>query len=72
MTKRVKPTGNEPVHLKGRGISAIFSGDLATGAQITSRSCVLCGPDKDCDCINVEFGSEEYFARIDRAHGSGR
>lgn len=72
MAKKVKPTGNEPVRLRGRGISALFSGDLAVGAQITSRSCVLCGPDKDCDCHTVEFGSDEYFARIDRAHGRGQ
>lgn len=69
MAKRVKATGNEPVRLKGHGISALFSGDLAAGATITARSCVLCGPNKDCDCASVEFGSEEYFARIDRAHG---
>lgn len=71
MARKVKPTGNAPVRYgrKGSGFSALFSGDLAAGATITARSCVLCGPDKDCDCIDVEFGSDEYFARIDRAHG---
>jgi hypothetical protein len=51
-----------------RSLGALISPDLATG-NITSRSCVLCGPQKDCDCASVEFGSPEYFARIDRAHG---
>lgn len=69
MAKRVKATGNEPVKVKGKGFSAIMSGDLRAGAQITARSCVLCGPGKDCDCASVEFGSDEYFERINRAHG---
>ena len=64
-----KKTGNAPVHIKRKGLSALLSGDLQPGAQITSRSCVLCGPSKDCDCHTVEFGSDEYFARIKRAHG---
>jgi hypothetical protein len=68
---KIKATGNKPVRFgrPGSGFSALFSGDLAAGAEITSRSCVICGPDKDCDCHTVEFGSDEYFARIDRAHG---
>lgn len=69
MAKKIKLTGNDPIRIKEKGLSLLMSGDLATGAQITSRSCVLCGPNKDCDCASVEFGSEEYFARINRAHG---
>lgn len=38
----------------------------------TSRDCVLCGPDQDCRCAEVEFGSPEYFARIDALHGRSR
>jgi hypothetical protein len=72
MAKKIKATGNDPVRIKGNGLSFLMSGDLQAGAQITSRSCVLCGPGKDCDCASVEFGSDEYFARIDRAHGRAR
>lgn len=36
---------------------------------ITARDCVICGPDTDCICHTIEFGSPEYFARIDRLHG---
>jgi hypothetical protein len=36
---------------------------------ITSRDCVLCGPAMDCICHTIEFGSDEYFARLDRIHG---
>lgn len=39
--------------------------------RITSRDCVLCGPEQDCRCAEVEFGSAEYFARLDRLHGRG-
>jgi hypothetical protein len=67
--KRVKATGNEPRRVRGRGLSVIMSGDLAAGAEVTSRSCVICGPARDCDCHTVKFGSDEYFARMDRAHG---
>lgn len=36
---------------------------------ITARDCVLCGPEQDCRCHEVKFGSEEYFARLDALHG---
>ena len=39
---------------------------------ITARDCVICGPDDDCRCHEVEFGSDEYFARLDRLHGRTR
>lgn len=71
MAKKVKPTGNEPTRIKGKGLSLLMSGDLQAGAQITARSCVICGPDTDCICHTIEFGSDEYFARLDRAHGRG-
>jgi hypothetical protein len=35
----------------------------------TARDCVLCGPHQDCRCSEIEFGSDEYFARLDRLHG---
>jgi hypothetical protein len=35
----------------------------------TARDCVLCGPDQDCRCAEIEFGSAEYFERLDRLHG---
>jgi hypothetical protein len=38
---------------------------------ITARDCVLCGPHQDCICHTIEFGSPEYFARLDRLHGRG-
>lgn len=59
-----------PRTVKTKGASIIMSGALFSEGpmQITSRSCVLCGPDKDCDCASVQFGSDEYYARIDRAH----
>lgn len=37
--------------------------------SITSRDCVICGPDMDCICDQIEFGSPEYFTRLDRLHG---
>ena len=39
---------------------------------ITARDCVLCGPEQDCRCHEAEFGSDEYFARLDRLHGRSR
>ncbi len=36
---------------------------------ITARDCVLCGPDMDCRCNEIEFGSAEYMARLDKLHG---
>ena len=36
---------------------------------ITSRDCVLCGPQQDCICDSIKFGSAEYFDRLDRLHG---
>ena len=35
---------------------------------ITSRDCVLC-PGMDCECADVEFGSDRYFAKLDAIHG---
>jgi len=40
--------------------------------EITARDCVLCGPAQDCRCAEIEFGSAEYFARLDRLHGRAR
>ena len=38
--------------------------------RITARDCVLCGPDTDCYCHTIEFGSPEYMARLgNRLHG---
>jgi len=61
----------KPRVVKAKGVSILMSGSLFGQGpiEITSRSCVLCGPDKDCDCASVQFGSDEYFARINRAHG---
>lgn len=39
---------------------------------ITARDCVICGPDTDCICHTIEFGSPEYLARFDRIHGRNR
>ncbi len=41
----------------------------ALGGRISSdmATCVICGP--SCTCADVEFGSPEYFARFNRAHG---
>lgn len=36
---------------------------------ITARDCVICGPGTDCICHTIEFGSPEYYARLDRLHG---
>lgn len=60
-----------PRKIKTGGVSVIMSGALFGEGpiEITLRSCVLCGPDKDCDCASVQFGSDEYFARVNRAHG---
>lgn len=38
----------------------------------TSRDCVLCGPQQDCRCGEIEFDSPEYHARLDRLHGRAR
>jgi hypothetical protein len=40
--------------------------------SIGSRDCVICGPDMDCICHTIEFGSDEYFARLDRLHGRNK
>lgn len=37
--------------------------------RITARDCVICGPDMDCICHTIEFGSPEYFERLDKLHG---
>lgn len=37
--------------------------------RITSRDCVICGPKTDCICHTIAFGSDEYFARLNRLHG---
>jgi hypothetical protein len=39
---------------------------------ITSRDCVMCGPDTDCICHTIAFASPEYFERLDRLHGRKR
>lgn len=53
------------------GADMVMSGALSGSgpADITSRSCVLCGPDRDCDCRQVEFASPEYLRRTYAAHG---
>jgi hypothetical protein len=43
--------------------------------EINSRSCVICSalnPGEDCICHTIEFGSDEYFARLDRLHGRNK
>lgn len=35
---------------------------------VAARDCVLCGPEQDCICHTIEFGSPEYMARLDRLH----
>lgn len=40
--------------------------------RITARDCVICGPDQDCICHTIEFGSAEYMARLDALHGRKR
>ncbi|KJE20343.1 hypothetical protein FF36_05317 [Frankia torreyi] len=42
-----------------QALGGLISPDMAT--------CVICGP--SCRCAEVEFGSDEYFARLDRVHG---
>ena len=40
--------------------------------HFTARDCVICNvvrPEQDCNCHEIEFGSDEYFARLDRVHG---
>jgi hypothetical protein len=39
---------------------------------ITARDCVLCGPERDCYCDQIKFGSAEYVARLDALHGRKR
>jgi hypothetical protein len=51
----------------GAKISPAFTRDGPL--RITSRDCVMCGPATDCICHTIEFGSDEYFTRLDRLHG---
>jgi hypothetical protein len=52
-----------------RRLNARISPALTGDAPLDSYSCVLCGPLTACICHTIEFGSNEYFARLDRAHG---
>ena len=38
---------------------------------ITARNCVLCSG-IECECAGVEFGSDRYFAKLDKIHGRTR
>jgi len=38
---------------------------------LTSRDCVLC-PGMDCECADIEFGSDRYFAKLDAIHGRSK
>jgi hypothetical protein len=41
----------------------------------TARDCAICSrlnPGEDCICNSIQFGSAEYFARLDRLHGRGQ
>jgi hypothetical protein len=43
--------------------------------EITARDCAICSvldPGTDCICHTIEFGSPEYFARLDRLHGGNQ
>lgn len=40
--------------------------------EFISRDCVICGPNIDCICDSIEFGSAEYFVRLDRIHNRKR
>ncbi len=42
-----------------RALGGLISGDMKT--------CVLC--EGTCICASLEFGTPEYFAHTDRAHG---
>jgi hypothetical protein len=55
-----------------QALGALISPALTGDAPLDQFACVLCGPSRPCDCASVEFGSTEYFARLDRAHGRQR
>jgi hypothetical protein len=61
---------NDPMDIL-KSLGAKISPSL-TGSgplEINSRSCVICGPSRDCDCHTIKTFSPEYFRRLDALHG---
>lgn len=49
-------------------LGAVVSPAVTGAAPLDEYACVLCRP-AACNCAEIEFGSPEYMARIDRLHG---
>jgi hypothetical protein len=49
-------------------LGAVVSPAVTGDAPLDQYACVLCRP-APCNCAEIEFGSPEYMAKVDRLHG---